>query len=133
MHTSELLAPAGDMECVEAAVRYGADAVYLGYAAYSARAGAGNFDEEQLRAAIAFCHLHHVRVHVTVNTLVKDGELDGGYGQRVAGFYGMSDMKVCALGVSKAFHTDFNADALLAENGISVESVLSLIRNEFNK
>lgn len=55
----------------------GADAVYLGYAAYSARAGAGNFDEQQLRDAVRFAHLHHVRVHVTVNTLIKDGELAG--------------------------------------------------------
>ena len=55
----------------------GADAVYLGYAAYSARAGAGNFDDQQLRDAVRFAHLHHVRVHVTVNTLIKDGEMAG--------------------------------------------------------
>lgn len=73
----ENLAPAGDFECLERAVAAGADAVYLGYAAFSARAGAGNFDEAQLRQAVHFAHLHHVRVHVTVNTLVKDGELDG--------------------------------------------------------
>lgn len=73
----ENLAPAGDPECLERAVAAGADAVYLGYAAFSARAGAGNFDEEQLRQAVHFAHLHHVRVHVTLNTLVKDGELSG--------------------------------------------------------
>lgn len=73
----ENLAPAGNPECLERAVAAGADAVYLGYAAFSARAGAGNFDEEQLRQAVHFAHLHHVRVHVTVNTLVKDGELSG--------------------------------------------------------
>lgn len=73
----ENLAPAGDPECLERAVAAGADAVYLGYAAFSARAGAGNFDEAQLRQAVHFAHLHHVRVHVTVNTLVKDGELAG--------------------------------------------------------
>lgn len=73
----ENLAPAGNREALDRAVAAGADAVYLGYAAYSARAGAGNFDEEALREAVHFAHLHHVRVHVTVNTLVKDGELDG--------------------------------------------------------
>ena len=73
----ENLAPAGNWESLERAVAAGADAVYLGYAAYSARAGAGNFDRRQLADAIAFCHLHHVRVHVTVNTLVKDSELEG--------------------------------------------------------
>lgn len=73
----ENLAPAGNREALDRAVAAGADAVYLGYAAFSARAGAGNFDEEQLREAVHFAHLHHVRVHVTVNTLVKDGELAG--------------------------------------------------------
>lgn len=71
----ENLAPAGNREALDRAVAAGADAVYLGYAAFSARAGAGNFDEAALREAVAFAHLHHVRVHVTVNTLVKDSEL----------------------------------------------------------
>ena len=73
----EVLAPAGNREALDRAVAAGADAVYLGYAAYSARAGAGNFDAPGLREAVAFAHLNHVRVYVTVNTLVKDGELDG--------------------------------------------------------
>lgn len=73
----ETLAPAGNRESLDRAVAAGATAVYLGYAAYSARAGAGNFDEAQLREAVAFAHLHHVRVHVTVNTLVKDSEMEG--------------------------------------------------------
>lgn len=73
----ENLAPAGNWDALRSAVAAGADAVYLGYAAYSARAGAGNFDEQQLRDAVRFAHLHHVRVHVTVNTLIKDGEMAG--------------------------------------------------------
>lgn len=72
----ENLAPAGTYEALDRAVAAGADAVYLGCSAFSARAGAGNFDEQQLRQAVAFAHLHHVRVHVTVNTLIKDGEMD---------------------------------------------------------
>ena len=72
----ENLAPAGNREALDRAVAAGADAVYLGCSAFSARAGAGNFDEEQLREAVRFAHLHHVRVHVTVNTLIKDAELD---------------------------------------------------------
>ena len=73
----ENLAPAGNREALDRAAAAGADAVYLGYAAFSARAGAGNFDEEQLREAVHFAHLHHIHVHVTVNTLIKDGELSG--------------------------------------------------------
>lgn len=71
----EVLSPAGNRESLEAAVNSGADAVYLGYAAFSARAGAGNFDKEQLKEAIRYAHLHHVKVYVTVNTLVKEHEL----------------------------------------------------------
>ncbi len=71
----ENLAPAGNREALDRAVAAGADAVYLGYAAFSARAGAGNFDEAGLREAVRFAHLHHVRVQVTVNTLIKGGEL----------------------------------------------------------
>ena len=72
----ENLAPAGNREALERAEAAGADAVYLGYAAFSARAGAGNFDRQELEQAIRFAHLRHMRVHVTVNTLVKDGELE---------------------------------------------------------
>ena len=71
----ENLAPAGSMESLHRAVSGGADAVYLGFSAFSARAGAGNFDEEALREAVRYCHLHGVRVHVAVNILVKDREL----------------------------------------------------------
>ncbi len=73
----EILAPAGNPEALERAWAAGADAVYLGYSAFSARAGAGNFNTEELREAIRFAHLRHMRVYVTVNTLAKDRELEG--------------------------------------------------------
>ena len=72
----ENLAPAGNREALERADAAGADAVYLGYTAFSARAGAGNFNREELAEAIRYAHLRHMRVHVAVNTLVKDGELE---------------------------------------------------------
>ncbi|MBQ6175086.1 MAG: U32 family peptidase [Clostridia bacterium] len=71
----ECLSPAGNRESLERAVAAGADAVYLGCTRFSARAHAGNFDDAELTDALRFCHLHGVRVHVTVNTLVKDTEL----------------------------------------------------------
>lgn len=71
----EVLAPAGGPEALRAAVFAGADAVYLGGPAFGARAGARNFTREELGEAAAFCHARGVRVHVTVNTLLKDGEL----------------------------------------------------------
>ena len=72
----EILAPAGNREALERADAAGADAVYLGYAAFSARAGAGNFSRRELEEAVRYAHLRHMRVYVTVNTLVKDGELE---------------------------------------------------------
>ena len=71
----ENLAPAGSRAALERAEAAGADAVYLGYSAFSARAGAGNFDRQELADAIRYAHARHMRVHVTLNTLVKDREL----------------------------------------------------------
>ena len=71
----ELLSPAGDMSCLYAAVRGGADAVYVGGKSFGARAYAKNFDIEELRLAVRHCHLHGVKLYVTVNTLVYDREM----------------------------------------------------------
>ncbi|MGH4119582.1 DUF3656 domain-containing U32 family peptidase [Clostridium sp.] len=75
MDKIELLAPAGSMESVIAAVQMGADAVYIGGSKFSARAFAFNFDNENIARAVDYCHIYGVRVYVTVNTLVKDNEL----------------------------------------------------------
>ena len=58
---------------------------------------------------------------------IEDGELMGGYGQNIASFYGDTDMKVKNYGISKAFHTDFEAEKLLDENGISVNKISKVI------
>jgi putative protease len=72
----EILAPAGDLSMLSAAVFSGADAVYLGLEGFNARRSAGNFTTETLRDAVAFCHARGVRVHVALNTLVFAQELD---------------------------------------------------------
>ncbi len=72
----ELLSPAGGQESVIAAVRSGADAVYLGSGNFNARRGAANFDDDALREATDFCHLRGVKVYLTLNTLLGDGELE---------------------------------------------------------
>ncbi|MBQ5970623.1 MAG: 1-deoxy-D-xylulose-5-phosphate synthase [Clostridia bacterium] len=61
---------------------------------------------------------------------MEDGELDGGYGQRVASFYGSSGLRVINLGISKAFHSDFRADALLEAHGMSVQKIIHLIQTQ---
>lgn len=71
----ELLAPAGDLEALYAAVEAGADAIYVGGKRFGARAFAKNFDDEELKRAVRYCHLHGVKLYVTVNTLIFDREI----------------------------------------------------------
>lgn len=72
----ELLSPAGDMERLEMAVLYGADAVYLAGTSFGMRSFAGNFSPEELPKAVRYAHDHGVKVHVTVNTMPRNGEVD---------------------------------------------------------
>ena len=72
----ELLAPAGDMERLQMAVAYGADAVYLAGNTFGMRTFAGNFAPEELRRAVELCRAHRVRVHVTCNTMPRNREVD---------------------------------------------------------
>lgn len=76
MKKPELLSPAGDMECLYAAVSAGCDAVYLGGKLFGARAFSSNFNEEELKDAIRYCHLYGVKVYVTVNTIIYEREVD---------------------------------------------------------
>ncbi len=71
----ELLAPAGNMDCLHAAVRAGADAVYLGAQEFNARRGAGNFTLDELQEACHYAHLRGVRIYLTVNTVVLESEM----------------------------------------------------------
>ena len=77
MSKLELLSPAGDMERLNMSVLYGADAVYLAGTDFGMRSFAGNFSPEELPKAVAFAHSHGVKVHVTVNTMPRNGEIAG--------------------------------------------------------
>ena len=72
----ELLAPAGNMESLKAAVIGGANAVYLGLKDFSARAKAVNFSLDELTDAVTYAHLFGTKVYIAVNTLIKDSEMD---------------------------------------------------------
>ena len=76
MKKPELLSPAGDMEKLNMAVRYGADAVYLAGTSFGMRSFAGNFTPEELPVAVRLAHDFGVRTHVTVNTMARGGELE---------------------------------------------------------
>lgn len=72
----ELLAPAGSIDSLKAAVYNGADAVYLGLEQFNARIKADNFSTRNLKQWVDFCHLYNVKVHVTLNTAIKNSEIE---------------------------------------------------------
>ena len=76
MKKVELLAPAGNMDSLKAAVMAGCDAVYLGGVLFGARAFAGNFTNEEIVYAINYAHLYGVKVYVTINTIIYDSEVE---------------------------------------------------------
>ena len=76
MKKVELLCPAGNRKMLEMAVQNGADAVYLSGVKFGARKFANNFTNEELIEAINYSHLYGVKIYVTINTLIKDNEVD---------------------------------------------------------
>ena len=72
----EILAPAGNVLSARAAIQAKANAIYLGYSAFSARAGAENFNAEELKAIVDEAHFSGVKVYVAMNTVVKNSELE---------------------------------------------------------
>ena len=76
MTKGELLAPAGDMECFEKALQFGADAIYLAGKQFGMRSAPSNFDLDTLRSAVTLAHQKGVKVYVTCNTLPKNEEID---------------------------------------------------------
>ena len=73
---TELLAPAGNMEALKAAISNGCDAIYLGMQKFGARAYSNNFDLESLAEAIEYAHLRNVKIFVTMNTIVFEDEIE---------------------------------------------------------
>lgn len=102
----ELLAPAGSMESVLAAVRCGADAVYAGGERFSARANAANFSAAELEKAVRYCHLHGVKLYRAVNTLV--------FGSEMSDFIGEAKLSA-EIGVDGLIVQDLGAARLLRE------------------
>ena len=73
---AELLAPAGNMEALKAAISNGCDAIYLGMQKFSARAYSSNFDIESLKEAVTYAHLRNVKIYVTMNTIIFENEME---------------------------------------------------------
>ncbi|MBO4835396.1 MAG: U32 family peptidase [Lachnospiraceae bacterium] len=119
----EILAPAGTPKALEAAVKAGADAIYLGGSLFSARAFAGNFDQEELLKAIAYCHLFDVKLYLAVNTLMKETEI-AELPSYIAPFYeaGVDGIIVQDVGCAKVLHETFPDLLLHASTQMSITS-----------
>lgn len=100
----EVLAPAGDMECFEAALDYGADAVYLGAQMFGMRAGPKNFTFDTLKTACDKAHNRGVKVYLTCNTLPRNSEID---------VFGDFIMQVKSAGVDAVIATDIGVLSLI--------------------
>lgn len=120
----ELLAPAGSYENFKAAISAGADAVYLGGNLFSARAYANNFDENNLIKAIDYAHLHNSAVYMTVNTLLKEKELESLVGYMVPYYEsGLDGVIVQDLGVVSVLRECFPDMPVHASTQMSVSGV----------
>lgn len=124
---TEILSPAGDFECLKAAVRCGADAVYLGLDSFNARRNAENFTAETLKNAIEYCHIRGVKVHITLNTLVFDCELRNALQvAKTAARLGADAFIVEDLGLADAIHHALPNVPLHASTQLSVHSPSAL-------
>ena len=103
----ELLAPVGDRDALIAAVQNGADAVYLGGRLFGARANASNFDGDGLAWAVDYCHLHGVKLYMTINTLVRDDEMRAVYDMAA---------EAVAAGIDAAIVQDLGVAQMLKES-----------------
>ena len=122
----EVLAPAGDWERLEAAVQFGADAVYLGAQQFTMRAGPANFTPEELTAAVQRCHDRGVKVYLTCNTLPREGEL-----AQLEAFFDLAEASgadaliVADLGVFQAARRRLQRTALHVSTQMGVLSSLT--------
>lgn len=120
----ELLSPAGDFECLKAAVQNGADSVYFGGSLFNARASASNFGEDNLKKAIDYCTLRNVKTHLTLNTLIKDNEFeDAALLAKEAYELGIDALIVQDLGLAKYLMNHFPDLPLHASTQMSIHNL----------
>lgn len=127
MPNTEILAPVGGMESLIAAVRAGADAVYMGAQDFNARRNAQNFNNDELKSAVEYCRLNGVKCYLALNTLIKDAEMQAALDlvNRVWQ-YGIDAIIVQDLGLAAQIHKNFPHLALHASTQLSVHSPSAL-------
>lgn len=119
----EILAPAGSMESLIAAVRCGANAVYLGTKGINARRGATNFTFDELKQAVEYCHARDVKIYLALNILISDSERELAYKTVEAGLsLGVDAFIIQDLGLAKIIHSHFPTARMHASTQCSVNS-----------
>lgn len=120
----ELLAPAGDFECIKAAVQNGADSVYFGGSLFNARASASNFDSNGLKDAIDYCTIRNVKTHLTLNTLIKDDEFEDATNLALEAYQlGIDAIIVQDLGLAKYLIKNFPDLPIHASTQMSIHNL----------
>lgn len=123
----EILSPVGSFEMLEAAVKSGADAVYLGAKDFSARRNAQNFTKEEMKKAVEYCHIRGVKTYLTLNILLKDNELEKAFLlAREAYNMGIDGIIVQDLGFAKILKDYLPELPLHASTQMSVHSKSAL-------
>lgn len=124
----EVLSPAGSKESLEAAVRAGADAVYLGREQFSARRNAENFDNDSLADAVKYCHIRGVKVYLTLNIMLKEDELLEAFEVvKESALAGIDGVIIADLGLCKLLHDAIPDLPLHASTQMTVHSPSALL------
>lgn len=123
MEKVEILAPAGSMESLVAAINKGADAVYLGGNKFSARAYASNFDNDNMLKAVDYAHSYDVKIYVTLNTILKENEIEEAV--RYVGYLyeiGVDALIIQDLGLLKRIKEDFSLMEVHASTQMTIHN-----------
>lgn len=119
----EILSPVGNSKCLTAAVRAGADAVYLGMEQFNARRNADNFSSDSLIEAVAYCHIRGVKVYLTLNTLLYQNELTPALDTAIkASEAGVDGIIIADLGLCKLIHAALPKMPIHASTQMSVHT-----------
>lgn len=124
----ELLSPAGDFECLKAAVQNGANCIYFGANLFSARAYANNFDDDELTKAIEYCKIRGVKTNLTLNILIKDDELESAFNVAKKAYEsGIDAIIVQDLGLAKMLIKNFPDLPIHASTQMSVHNLQGVL------
>ena len=127
----ELLSPVGDFECLKAAVQNGADAVYFGAGSFNARAFATNFDDEALEKAITYAKLRGVKTNLTLNTLIKNNEMQNAIELAKKAYeFGIDAIIVQDLGLAKYLINHFPDLPIHASTQMTIHNLEGALQAE---